>query len=505
MIETFQELNCAPEIKRALDEMGFSEPTPIQKEVLPLMLEGRDCVAQAPTGTGKTCAFGIPLVERVDPEDESVQALVLCPTRELAVQITEELRGIARYSEGVRILTVYGGQPIQKQLSALRKRPQILVGTPGRVIDHLERRSVRLGALRTLVLDEADEMLNMGFREDIDKILAGAPEERQTVLFSATMSPEILRISREYQRDPVTLRVKAQESALPRISQYCVKVREKDKLRILMKLLDDNAFSLSLVFCNTKKRAQELSEALCGYGYRAESLHGDLNQRERDAVMKKYRSGGLGILVATDVAARGIDVDGIEAVFNFDVPNDPEYYVHRIGRTARANREGISYTLATARQLGDTEAFERYTGVKMERVAVSAGSREVDEKKFSLALDKLEADNDVYRSFLYRKLDELNRTGGRQYDFADLAAALLAKLCEGEAEPSELTEDNSAARKETGERRPRSAARRSANTSERRAEGVGSRPKKRKSPSQVRRSQSKDKYAGFQKNSGREE
>ena len=209
--------------------------------------------------------------------------------------------------------------------------------------------------------------------------------------------------------------------------------------------------------------------------------------------------------MATDVAARGIDVDGIEAVFNFDVPNDPEYYVHRIGRTARANREGISYTLATARQLGDTEAFERYTGVKMERVAVSAGSREVDEKKFSLALDKLEADNDVYRSFLYRKLDELNRTGGRQFDFADLAAALLAKLCEGEAEPSELTEDNSAARKETGERRPRSAARRSANTSERRAEGVGSRPKKRKSPSQVRRSQSKDKYAGFQKNSGRKE
>ena len=496
MIQTFEELNCADAIKRALAEMGFSEPTPIQKEVLPILLTGKDAAAQAPTGTGKTCAFGIPLVERADPASETVQALVLCPTRELAVQIAEEIRAIARFSEGVRVLAVYGGQPVPKQLAALRRRPQILVGTPGRVIDHLERRSVRLNDLRTLVLDEADEMLDMGFREDIDKILSGAPEERQTVLFSATLSPEILRISREYQRDPVIVRAQG-ENALPQISQYCVKVREKDKVRVLMKLLDERGFDLSLVFCNTKKRAQELAETLLDYGYRAESLHGDLNQRERDAVMKKFRSGALGVLVATDVAARGIDVDGIEAVFNFDVPNDAEIYVHRIGRTARANRKGVSFVLSSPNLLAEVERFEQYTGIEMERIRVSAGDREVDEKKFSLALDRLDGENDCYRRFLYRKLEELNRTGDRQYDFCDLAAALLSKLCEQSAKKEpDLTEDRSLPGREekrNGRPRPQSRPPRETNGA------GGGRGQKHKSPSQIRRAQSKDKYAHLKK------
>lgn len=357
----FEELNLSPEIRRAIEEMGFEEATSIQAQAIPQIMSGQDLIGQARTGTGKTCAFGIPVLERIEPHTETIQALILSPTRELAIQTAEELKHVAKYKTGIRLLPIYGGQPIERQLSGLRKRPQIIIGTPGRVMDHLRRRTIRLHDLKMLVLDEADEMLNMGFREDIDIILAQAPVERQTLLFSATIPQAIIDLTKKYQKDPVRIKAVQKELTVPSTEQYYLEVRESGKLDVLSRIIDANNYKLSLVFCNTKRRVDELATKLQSRGYAAEALHGDLSQNQRDQVMNRFRRGDLDLLVATDVAARGIDVGNIEAVFNYDLPNDDEYYVHRIGRTGRAGRTGKAYSFVFGRGLYKLKEIERFT------------------------------------------------------------------------------------------------------------------------------------------------
>lgn len=357
----FKELNLSHEVQRALDAMGFEEATPIQTKAIPPIFEGKDIIGQAQTGTGKTCAFGIPAIEMIDSGVTGVQVLILCPTRELAIQVSEELKNVCKFKKGIKILPIYGGQSIDRQIMALKSRPQIIIGTPGRVMDHMRRHTLKLGNLRMIILDEADEMLNMGFREDIDTILKDIPEERQTLLFSATMPKEILDLTKLYQKDPELIKTVHKELTIPSIDQYYLEVREGSKLELLCRLIDAKNIKLGMVFCNTKKRVDELTSALQTRGYSAEALHGDMKQSERDRVMTKFRKGMIEILVATDVAARGIDVNNIEAVFNYDIPNDEEYYVHRIGRTGRAGKAGVSYSFIFGRDIYKLKDIQRYT------------------------------------------------------------------------------------------------------------------------------------------------
>ena len=328
----FEQLNLYPQVLRAIEEMGFEEATPIQSQAIPVVMSGVDVIGQAQTGTGKTASFGIPVLHKVDPDNRKTQVIILSPTRELAIQVADEIRRLGKYMHGIKVLPVYGGQEIGRQIKALKGGAQIIIGTPGRVMDHLRRKTIRCEAVNTVVLDEADEMLNMGFREDIETILQYIPEEgRQTVLFSATMPKPILDITRKYQHDAVTIKVVKKELTVPNIEQYYYDVKRKDKVEVLTRLLDYYNPKLSLVFCNTKRMVDELTGELQGRGYFAEGLHGDMKQTQRDRVMKSFRTGKTEILIATDVAARGIDVDDVEAVFNYDIPQDDEYYVHRIG------------------------------------------------------------------------------------------------------------------------------------------------------------------------------
>jgi ATP-dependent RNA helicase DeaD len=357
----FKELNLSREIQKAITEMGFEEATPIQSKSIPHILNGNDVIGQAQTGTGKTCAFGIPVIEMINPENIGIQALVLCPTRELAIQSAEELKKVSKYKRGIKILPIYGGQPIDRQIMALKQHPQIIIGTPGRIMDHMRRNTLKLMNLKMLILDEADEMLNMGFREDIDIILQKIPEQKQTILFSATMAREIMDLTAKYQKNPILIKAVHQELTVPNIEQYYLEVRESAKLDILSRLIDANNIKLSLVFCNTKSRVDEIASHLQSRGYMAEALHGDMRQAQRDKVMTKFRKGAIDILIATDVAARGIDVDDIEAVFNYDLPNDEEYYVHRIGRTGRAGKAGKAFTFISGREIYKLKDIQRYT------------------------------------------------------------------------------------------------------------------------------------------------
>ena len=361
----FSELPLSEEVLKALDKMGFEEATPIQSLAIPPVLEGLDVIGQARTGTGKTCAFGIPAVESIDTEIQGVQVLALCPTRELAIQMAEELEQVAKYKKGVGVLAIYGGQSIDRQIMALKKRPQIIVGTPGRIMDHLRRHTLKVDHLRMVVLDEADEMLKMGFREDIDEILVQLPEERQTLLFSATMPEEILEITNLYQKEPIHLQTIEKELTVPSIDQYYIEVREHNKMELLSRLVDCKNVKLGLVFVNTKVRADEVTQGLQSRGFRCEALHGDMKQLERDRVMNRFRKGQLQLLVATDVAARGIDVTGIDTVFNYDLPSDEEYYVHRIGRTGRAGSSGVSYSFVFGRDHYRLRNIQRYTKSKI--------------------------------------------------------------------------------------------------------------------------------------------
>lgn len=366
----FENLDLSKELKKALNDMEFVEMTAIQSQSIPAMIAGNDIVAQAPTGTGKTCSFGIPVVENTDTSERNVTSLILAPTRELALQIANELIRLTKYKKSIRIAVVYGGQNIDRQILALKRKPQIIVATPGRLMDHMRRKTIRLDHLKTLVLDEADEMLDMGFREDIDEILQSVPEERQTVLFSATMSREILDITKKYLKDPVKIKTTKSEVTVSSVKQYYLEVSPDNKTDVLARLIDVNDFKLSMVFCNTKKKVDELAHDLTVRGYNAMGLHGDMKQSQRDRVMREFKNGNIETLIATDVAARGIDIKDIDVVFNYDLPDDMEYYVHRIGRTGRANREGVSYSLVSRREMYRLHEIMRYTKAKIKLMTI---------------------------------------------------------------------------------------------------------------------------------------
>lgn len=408
----FKDLKIQSEIKRALEAMGYEEMTPIQEASLPVIIEGKDVIAQAPTGTGKTCCFSVGAINIVDTSSDNVQVLVLCPTRELALQVTKEIRKTSQFTEGVRTLTVYGGQNIDIQIRALKKKPQIIVGTPGRIMDHMRRKTLDLSNIRLLILDEADEMLNMGFREDLDTILKDSSSERQTLLFSATLPKPILEISDQYQKDAVQIKTTYQESDIPNIKQYYIELKEENKEDALCRIIDTYNFKQALVFCNTKKKVDELSLSLSARGYQVEALHGDLKQAGRDQVMEKFRKGITRILIATDVAARGLDIEGIDVIVNYDFPEDQEYYVHRIGRTARAGRTGAAYSFIVRRDLSKLRQFEKALKTPIER-ALPPTYEMAEIKKITNRLDEIReliyvSDLTKYIGFLETAIAEEN-------------------------------------------------------------------------------------------------
>ena len=412
--------------------MGFEEASPIQAQAIPVQMEGRDIIGQAQTGTGKTAAFGIPLLQKVDPKSKKLQAIALCPTRELAIQVADEIRRLAKYMHGVKVLPIYGGQDIVKQIRSLKDGTQIIIGTPGRVMDHMRRKTVKFDHIQTVVMDEADEMLNMGFLEDMETILSQLPEERQTVMFSATMPQAIADIAHKFQKEPVTVKVVKKELTVPKVTQYYYEVKPKTKVEVMCRLLDMYAPKLSVVFCNTKKGVDELVQALQGRGYFAEGLHGDLKQIQRDRVMNSFRNGRTDILVATDVAARGIDVDDVEAVFNYDLPQDDEYYVHRIGRTGRAGREGIAFSFVVGKEVYKLRDIQRYCKTKIIPQAIPSLNDvtgiKVDKILENVADTIEESDLSEMINILEKKLLE------EDYTSLDLAAALLKMMMGEESE-----------------------------------------------------------------------
>ena len=435
----FEEMGLSEEIQKAVRYMGFEEASPIQAKAIPAMISGIDLIGQAQTGTGKTAAFGIPILEKVDPKLKKLQAIVLCPTRELAIQVADEIRNLSRYMHGIKVLPIYGGQDIVKQIRSLKSGTQIVIGTPGRVMDHMRRKTMKLDFVHTVVLDEADEMLNMGFREDIEFVLSGVPEERQTVLFSATMPKPIMEITKKFQNNAKVIKVTKKELTVPNIEQYYYDVKPKKKEEVLSRLLDIYSPRLSVVFCNTKKQVDLLVNALLGRGYFAAGLHGDMKQEQRDRVMQGFRTGKTEILVATDVAARGIDVDEVEAVFNYDLPQDDEYYVHRIGRTGRAGREGRAFSFVSGKEVYKLKEIQRYCKTKIYAQKVPS-LNDVANTKMENILD------DVERVIEQEDLDMMinaieERVNNSEFTAMDMAAAFL-KICCGMTEDNKTTEEN---------------------------------------------------------------
>ncbi len=383
----FNEFGLTGPVIRAINNMGFEEATPIQERAIPAGLSGQDLIGQAHTGTGKTAAFGIPMVEFFDVDHEQIQGVVLTPTRELAIQVAEELNKIGQF-KGIRALPIYGGQDISRQIRALKNRPHIIVATPGRLMDHMRRKTVRLNQVRIVVLDEADEMLNMGFVEDIETILTEVPEERQTLLFSATMPGPIQTLARRFMRSPEVIRIEGKQVTVANTEQSYIEVEERQKFDIFCRLLDIQSPDRSIVFGRTKRRVDELFEALTKRGYSAEALHGDLAQSKRDLVMRRFKDGTIEVLVATDVAARGLDISDVTHIYNFDVPQDSESYVHRIGRTGRAGKPGVAITLVTPREIYQLRVIENMTRKKIARMPVPT-IKEVIEGQQRLAVDQL--------------------------------------------------------------------------------------------------------------------
>ena len=441
----FEESNIDERIIRAVKEMGFESMSPIQQEAIPAVLRGEDIIGQAQTGTGKTAAFGIPALQMIDPNAKGVQCIVLCPTRELAIQAADEIRKYAKYMHGIKVLPIYGGQDINRQIRSLSSNVQIVVGTPGRVMDHMRRHTLKLKNIKLMVLDEADEMLNMGFREDIETILEGVSTEHQTVLFSATMPQAILDITSQYQKpDAKHIQIQKKELTIPLVKQYYYEVKRENKEEVAARLLDYYNPRQTLVFCNTKKMVDELCEKLKGRGYFAEGLHGDLSQAQRDKVMQGFRKGTTEILIATDVAARGIDVDDVEAVINYDVPQDIEYYVHRIGRTGRAGRSGRSFTLVVGREIYKIREIEKVCNTKIKARRVPSGADVTAAKSEKILTEILtvlkEQDLSTMLPIIEAKLNEEDCTA------MELCAAFLKQQM-GEEAKDIPTEDYFAERK----------------------------------------------------------
>lgn len=431
----FEDLPISEEIKQAIRDMGFEEPSPIQEKAIPFILDGHDVTGQAQTGTGKTAAFGIPALDSVDANDNSLQALILCPTRELAIQVSEELNKLSKYKKGIKTLAIYGGQPIDRQIKALKRGVQIVIGTPGRVMDHMRRKTLIFNDVKMVILDEADEMLDMGFREDIETIVEDMPEDKQMILFSATMPKPIIELSKKYQSNPQMIKITHKQLTLPNIEQKYLEVKEKSKIEVVSRLIDIHNPKLSVIFCNTKRKVDDVVATLQSRGYFADGLHGDMKQIQRDRVMNKFRNGVIEILVATDVAARGIDVDDVEFVFNYDLPQDEEYYVHRIGRTGRAGREGRAYSFIYGKEIRKLKDIERYTKTKIKREEIPSVD-DVEEVKVGVFLDKIKSVIDEgqlgkYVEYIDRLLDE-------DYVSIDIAAALFKIANREDKKPEQL-------------------------------------------------------------------
>lgn len=426
---SFSDLNLSKEIQMAVEDMGFEETTTIQAQSIPYMLEGRDVIGQAPTGTGKTAAFGITVLERIDSKSKGLQAVILCPTRELAIQVAGELKKISKYKTGIEILPIYGGQPIDRQIKALKKGVQIITGTPGRVMDHLDRRTLKMDGVKIIILDEADEMLDMGFREDIETIMKKIPEQRQTIFFSATMPKAILDLTKKYQKNPQFVKLVHKEVTVPNVEQFYFEVKQQAKTEALARLIDYYNLKLSLVFCNTKRRVDELVEDLKIRGYLADGLHGGMQQNQRDIVMSRFRKRDIEVLVATDVAARGIDVGDLEAVFNYDIPTDDEYYVHRIGRTARAGKAGLAFTFVIGKEVYRIRQIQQFTKSKIIAQRVPSIS-DVEKIRTNTLLENVKDIVDAGHLGEYSNLVE--KLIQEEYTSLDVAAALLKMMIDKE-------------------------------------------------------------------------
>jgi len=418
----FSEFRISPKILRAIEDMGFEEPTPIQVSAIPLILAGRDVTGHAKTGTGKTAAFGIPALEKIEPHNRQTQVIVLSPTRELAIQTAEEIALLATHLGHITVLPIYGGQPIERQLRSLKTGVQIVVGTPGRVLDHLRRGTLSLSRVRLVVLDEADQMLDMGFLPDIETILSKTPKDRQTVLFSATLPKPILAISKRFQNNPEFVEIPHKELTVPQVEQQYLEVHSRDKFDVLCRLLDQMDPRLVLVFCNTKRRVDQLSKRLKTLGYRAGGIHGDLKQSQRDRVMAQFRKGEIDLLVATDVAARGIDVEEIDLVVYVDVPQVAEYYVHRIGRTARAGRSGRAITFVGPEDIYKMKEIQRMAHITISRIPLPS-ARDAAETRVKSLADKIKQTVDAGN--LEQQTETVERIMVDDYTSLEIAAALL--------------------------------------------------------------------------------
>lgn len=426
-VTTFDDFNVSNNIKKSVKEMGFEEPTPIQKLTIPEALKGKDIIGQAQTGTGKTVAFAIPILEKIFVKDKSPQAIVICPTRELSIQVANEISKLASNMKKLKVLPVYGGQPIGRQIRVLNKGVHIVIGTPGRILDHIERGTLDLIGIETVVLDEADEMLDMGFRDDIEQILRHTPKQRQTLLFSATIPKEIKRIAKFYQKNPKHIKIDSKQMTVPEITEYYYNVRDKYKLDDLTRLIDVYDIDLGLVFCNTKKRVDYVVRHLKRRGYSVDGIHGDMKQKIRDKVMNKFRRGDIEILVATDVAARGIDVPNVKAVFNYDVPQNPEYYVHRIGRTARAGNIGYAFTFVDGREHNMLETIRKVTKSKIKKQQIPS-YEEINEIKNRLVFEEVK--NIIKKDDLKNYTKAVKKFTRKDSSTLEVAAALLKMVRE---------------------------------------------------------------------------
>lgn len=436
---------------KAIDKLGFEQASPIQAESIPVLLSGKDVVGQSQTGSGKTAAFAIPAIEKIDPANRAVQVLILCPTRELAVQVSEEIHKLAFFKRGIHALPIYGGQSYERQLFGLKQGAHIVIGTPGRVMDHMRRATLRLDAVKMVILDEADVMLNMGFRDDIDLILQSTPKERQTVFFSATLPRPIQDLIKKHAREPQSVKIEQKTMTVSTVEQVYYEVDRRYKIELLTRLIDIHDLKLGIIFCNTKRMVDDLVDHLNAQGYSADRLHGDMNQTMRDRVMNKFRKSGLEFLVATDVAARGIDVDDVEVVFNYDLPYDAEDYVHRIGRTGRAGRSGMAISFAAGREVFQIRHIERFTNMRIQRGKPPTAD-EVEEARANVFLGKIRAtlqsgEFKGQEHFIERLLEE-------GFTSTDIAAALLHHLQNGEAAPAQRP-----AREEIPQRPDRPSAR----------------------------------------------
>ena len=418
----FSELGLSSEILKAVDKMGFEEASPIQTAVIPVILEGRDVVGQSSTGSGKTAAFAIPAIEKVDTANKAVQVLVLCPTRELAVQVAEEVAKLSLFKRGLHATPIYGGQSYDRQFRALASGVQVVIGTPGRVMDHMERGTLKLDALKLVILDEADRMLDMGFRDDIEQILSAVPEERQLLFFSATMPPAFQSLIKRFSRDPAWIKIEALAQNAPKVDQVYFEVDRRSKVEVLTRLIDLYDFRYGIIFCSTKVMVDELDEHLHARGYAVDRLHGDISQAQRNRVMEKFRRRGFEFLIATDVAARGLDVDDLEVVFNFDLPNDAEDYTHRVGRTGRAGREGRAFTFVSGRELYKLQSMVRYAKLKIRRENVPSLDQ-VEEARENVFFEKLRA---TLNENKFTKQDRIiDRLLDQGYSSTDICSALL--------------------------------------------------------------------------------